>query len=123
MTKKRFGLTRCCFVLKIAATMPEESPQHDLDWYQSRWDTLMEVLSVSNPEAVVDEVRRLQKRAETMTQQHKALVETGVEEPKRLLQMLDNMADQLEELYAERGQRGEPRFGRTAEAEKQSDDV
>ena len=109
------------FLKLFAAMTDERAADRDLDWYQSHWDTLMEVLSVSDPEAVVDEVRRLQERAETMTRQHEALAEAGVEDPERLLQMLDNMTDQLEELYAERDQRGEPRFERTAEAEEPSD--
>jgi two-component sensor histidine kinase len=100
----------------------ERSRDPDLEWYESRWEELMEVLSVSDPEAVMEEVRHLQERAETITQQHEALAEAGVEDPERLLQMLANMTDQLEELYAERDQRGEPRFERTMEVKEHSDD-
>lgn len=99
----------------------ERVPDPDLEWYESRWEELMEVLSVSDPEAVVDEVRHLQERVESLTFLHEALAEAGVEDPERLLQMLENMTDQLEELYAERDQRGEPRFERTMEAEDHSD--
>lgn len=102
--------------------MPDESPQHNLDWYQSQWAELTDLLSVSDPEAVVDEVRRLQERVETLTRQHEALAEAGMEDPEQILRMLENMTDQLEELYAERDRRGEPRFERATEPNEQTDD-
>lgn len=97
----------------------ERFPDPDLEWYESRWEELMEVLSVSAPEAVVDEVQHLKERIETLTRQHELLGE--VKDPERLLQVLENMTDQLEELYAERDRRGAPRFERTAETEEHSD--
>ncbi|WP_263785790.1 hypothetical protein [Salinibacter grassmerensis] len=75
---------------------------HDLAWYQAQWDELVDVLSVEDSDAVVSEVRRLRKQAEALSVQHEALAEAGVENPEKALRMIDNMADQLEELYAER---------------------
>jgi hypothetical protein len=75
---------------------------YDLSWYQSQWSALMEALSVSDPEAVVGEVKRLCERAATLENQHEALAELNADDPERALQMIENMADQLEELYAER---------------------
>ncbi|MEF8815404.1 MAG: hypothetical protein V5A20_02705 [Salinibacter sp.] len=75
---------------------------HDLAWYQSQWSELVDALSVEDPDAVVPEVRRLRKQVEMLSDQHEALAEAGVENPEKALRMIDNMADQLEELYAER---------------------
>ena len=86
--------------------MTDERPlDPDPEWYESRWKELMEVLSVSDPEAVVDEVRGLQTRVDTLTTVREALTEAGVDDPEQAAQMIDNMADQLEELYAERERR------------------
>jgi alkyl sulfatase BDS1-like metallo-beta-lactamase superfamily hydrolase len=79
-----------------------DAPSHDLAWYQSRWKRLMDTLSVSEPEAVVGAVDRLQARVERLQTQHEALAELDVSDPERALQMIENMADQLGELYAER---------------------
>jgi alkyl sulfatase BDS1-like metallo-beta-lactamase superfamily hydrolase len=62
----------------------------------------MDTLSVSEPEAVVGAVKRLQERVERLQTQHEALAELDVSDPERALQMIENMADQLGELYAER---------------------
>ncbi|WP_232798228.1 hypothetical protein [Salinibacter altiplanensis] len=78
------------------------SNDHDLAWYRAQWDELVDVLSVENSDDVVPEVQRLRKRAEALSVQHEALAEAGVENPEKALCMIDNMADQLEELYAER---------------------
>lgn len=63
----------------------------------------MDVLSITDPEAVVGEVRDLREHVEKLTQQHELLAE--LDDPERVLHMLENMTDQLEELYAEREQR------------------
>jgi CRP-like cAMP-binding protein len=78
------------------------SDDHDLDWYRARWNELVDVLAVEDSDAVVAEVRRLRKQAEALSVQHEALAEAGLENPEKALRMIDNMADQLEELYAER---------------------
>ncbi len=83
----------------------ETSPDRDLRWYRSQWDDLMALLDVSDPKAVVAEVRRLQERLESMKTQQDALSDLGVSDPERALRMIENMADQLEELYAERDHR------------------
>ncbi|WP_263792273.1 MULTISPECIES: hypothetical protein [Salinibacter] len=75
---------------------------HDLDWYRAQWSELVDVLAVEDSDAVVSEVRRLRKQAEALSVQREALVEAGVENPEKALRMIENMADQLEELYAER---------------------
>ena len=75
---------------------------HDLAWYQAQWNKLVDALPVDDPDSVVPEVRRLRKQAEVLSDQHEALAEAGVEDPEKALCMIDNMADQLEELYAER---------------------
>ncbi len=75
---------------------------HDLDWYRAQWNELVDVLAVEDSDAVVSEVRRLQKQAEALSVQREVLVEAGVENPEKALRMIENMADQLEELYAER---------------------
>jgi hypothetical protein len=75
---------------------------HDLDWYRAQWNELVDVLAVEDSDAVVSEVRRLRKQAETLSVQREVLVEAGVENPEKALRMIENMADQLEELYAER---------------------
>ncbi len=75
---------------------------HDLDWYRAQWNELVDVLAVEDSDAVVSEVRRLRKQAEALSVQREVLVEAGVENPEKALQMIENMADQLEELYAER---------------------
>jgi len=71
---------------------------HDLDWYRAQWNELVDVLAVED----LSEVRRLRKQAEALSVQREVLVEAGVENPEKALQMIENMADQLEELYAER---------------------
>ena len=78
------------------------STNDDLAWYQAQWDELADLLSVEDPEAVVPAVRRLRERVETLSSQHEALAEAGMDDPEKALHMIDNMADQLEELYAER---------------------
>lgn len=78
------------------------SANDDLTWYQAQWDELADLLSVEDPEAVVPAVRRLHERVETLSSQHEALAEAGMDDPEKALHMIDNMADQLEELYAER---------------------
>ncbi|CAM3476857.1 HPt (histidine-containing phosphotransfer) domain-containing protein [Salinibacter ruber] len=75
---------------------------HDLDWYRAQWNELVDVLAVEDSDAVVSEVRRLRKQAEALSVQREVLVEAGVENPEKALRMIENMADQLEELYAER---------------------
>ena len=75
---------------------------HDLDWYRAQWNELVDVLAVEDSNAVVSEVRRLRKQAEALSVQREVLVEAGVENPEKALRMIENMADQLEELYAER---------------------
>lgn len=82
------------------------SDDHDLDWYQAQWNELTDVLSVEEPDAVVPEVRRLRKQVETLSAQHEALAEAGVEDPEEALRMIDNLVDQLEELYAARDRLG-----------------
>jgi two-component sensor histidine kinase len=102
--------------------MSEETPQRDLDWYRSQWAALTDLLSASEPEAVVEEVRRLQERVETLSTLRETLAESGIDDPEQAAQMIDNMADQLEELYAERDRWGEPRFERTSEPEERGGD-
>ena len=102
--------------------MSEETPPRDLDWYRSQWAELTDLLSASDPEAVVDEVRDLQERVEALTTLRKTLAEAGIDDPEQAAQMIDNMTDQLEELYAERDRWGEPRFERTSESEEHGSD-
>ena len=102
--------------------MSDDSPSpRELDWYQAQWEELMDVLSVSDPEVVVRAVRRLQKRVDTLTQQHETLAKAGVDDPEQILPMLENMADQLEELYAERDQRTKPSLDRAELSPKSSE--
>lgn len=82
----------------------------------------MEVLSVEDPDEVVPTVRRLQEGMETLASQHDVLANTDLENPERLLHMIDNMADQLEQLYAERERRAEPSPKRSESPPRQSDD-
>jgi two-component sensor histidine kinase len=102
--------------------MSNEPPSRDLDWYRSQWAELADVLSVSDPDAVVDKVRRLQARVATMASLHEALEEAGIDDPEQAVQMIENMADQLEELYAERDRWGEPRFEHTAKPDQPDGD-
>ncbi|PSQ70530.1 MAG: hypothetical protein BRD31_03575 [Bacteroidetes bacterium QH_2_64_26] len=69
---------------------------------QSQWNELSDILSVSDPDQVVDQVRELQDQVDTLTDQQEALVEAGMKDSEQALRMIENMADQLEELYAER---------------------
>jgi two-component sensor histidine kinase len=78
------------------------SSQHDPEWLQSQWNELTDLLSVSDPDQVVDEVRQLQDRVDALANQQEALVEAGMKDSEQALRMIENMADQLEELYAER---------------------
>lgn len=96
--------------------MPDETSPRDIDWYRSQWNQLTDLLSASDPEAVVDEVRNLQERVEALTTLRETLAEAGLEDPEQAVQMIENMTDQLEELYAERDRWGEPRFEGTTEA-------
>lgn len=99
---------------------PDVSPDRDLAWYQSQWNELCNLLSVSDPDAVVDAVRQLQGRVDALSQHHQALVEGGVEDPEKAREMIENMADQLEELYAERDRRAETYVERSGDAEAPS---
>ena len=72
------------------------------------------------PDAVVDAVRQLQGRVDALSQHHQALVEGGVEDPEKAREMIENMADQLEELYAERDRRAETYVERSGDAEAPS---
>jgi hypothetical protein len=102
--------------------MPTDPPSpRDLDWYQAQWKELMEVLSVDDPEDVVSTVRRLQEGIETLTTQHDMLANVDLNNPERLFHMIENMADQLEQLYAERERRADPPLGRTESSPEQSD--
>lgn len=102
--------------------MPDEHPpQRDLDWYQSQWDELTDLLLVSDPEVVVDEVRRLQEHVEALTTLRETLSEAGIDDPENAAQMIDNMTDQLEELYAERDQNATPRVDWRGEADEYPD--
>jgi len=78
------------------------SDDHDLAWYRERWKELTELLSVEDSGAVVPEVRRLRNRVETVSDQLADFAEARVEEPEEVVCMIDNLVDQLEELYAER---------------------
>ena len=78
------------------------SDDHDLAWYQAQWKELANLLAVDDPDAVVPRVRRLREEIEVLSAQREALTEAGVDNPQKALHMIDNMADQLEELYAER---------------------
>ncbi|CBH25507.1 conserved hypothetical protein [Salinibacter ruber M8] len=91
--------TRFDLASKTVSSMNDD---HDLDWYRAQWNELVDVLAVEDSDAVVSEVRRLRKQAEALSVQREVLVEAGVENPEKALQMIENMADQLEELYAER---------------------
>ncbi|PSQ60214.1 MAG: hypothetical protein BRD27_04740 [Bacteroidetes bacterium QH_10_64_19] len=83
--------------------MPSDGPpQHDPEWLQSQWNELSDILSVSDPDQVVDQVRELQDQVDALTDQQEALVEAGMKDSEQALCMIENMADQLEELYAER---------------------
>lgn len=74
----------------------------DLTWYRSRWETLMSLLSTSDPEGVLAEVRALRERANTLEAQRAALTDAGIESPKQALHMIENLEAQLTELYAEK---------------------
>jgi hypothetical protein len=74
----------------------------DLAWYRSRWDELANLLSVSDPEEVVPEVEQLHERAEALTAQHETLTEAGMDDSRHALRMIENMKEQLHELYAEK---------------------
>ena len=76
---------------------------HDLDWYRAQWNELVDVLAVEDSDAVVSEVRRLRKQAEALSVQREVLVGAEVEDTEKALRMVEDMADQLEELYAEHG--------------------
>ena len=102
--------------------MPDETSPRDLEWYRSQWNQLTDLLSASDPEAVVDEVRNLQERVEALTTLRKTLAEAGIDDPEQAAQMIDNMTDQLEELYAERDRWGEPRFEGTSDPEEHGSD-
>lgn len=103
--------------------MPADSPPpRDLDWYQTQWKEIMEALSVDDPDEVVPTVRRLQEGMETLANQHDVLANTDLDNPERLLHMIDNMADQLEQLYAERERRAKPSLGHSDGSPRQSDD-
>lgn len=100
----------------------ERSPDRELAWYRARWEELTDLLSVSDPEAVVDEVRRLQARAVTLSRQHQTLVEAGMDDSEQALRMIENMADQLEQLYAERD-RSKPQIESKGESGSKGEDV
>jgi two-component sensor histidine kinase len=78
------------------------SPQYDPEWLQSQWNELSDILAVSDPDQVVDQVRELQDQVDALTDQQEALVEAGMKDSEQALRMIENMAEQLEELYAER---------------------
>jgi len=78
------------------------SLRHDPEWLQSQWNELTDLLAVSDPDQVVDQVRKLQDQVDALTDQQEALVEAGMKDSEQALRMIENMADQLEELYAER---------------------
>lgn len=74
----------------------------DLAWYRSRWEKLMELLSASTPEEVLPEVEALRERNETLEAQRKALAEAGIEGSEQALRMIENMKEQLVDLYDEK---------------------
>jgi photoactive yellow protein len=84
----------------------DRNPSRDLAWYRSRWDALTNRLSVSDPDAVVAEVDRLRERAETLTKHREVLSEIDLDTPETALRMIENMRNQLRELYAEKAAAG-----------------
>jgi len=71
-------------------------------WYRDRWRELMDLLSVSSPEAVLDEARSLRERADTYEEQRSALREAGFDRPEVALRAISSMEEQLDELYTEK---------------------
>ena len=74
----------------------------DPAWYRDRWRELMDLLSASTPEEVLDRARSLRERAATYEQQHATLREAGFDRPEVALRALNSMEEQLDELYAEK---------------------
>lgn len=69
-------------------------PSHDLDWYRSRWKTLCSLLSLDDPDAVVERVRNLQSSVDL-------LQDAGLT-PQLALSMVSSMEAQLQALYREK---------------------
>jgi len=74
----------------------------DPAWYRDRWRELMDLLSASTPDEVLDRARSLRERAETYEEQHAPLREAGFDRPEVALRALDSMEEQLNELYSEK---------------------
>ena len=103
------GLARCGprpSSQTVAAMSDDRNSSRDLAWYRSRWDALTNRLSVSDPDAVVAEVDRLRERAETLTKHREVLSEIDLDTPETALRMIENMRNQLRELYAEKAAAG-----------------
>lgn len=68
------------------------SDSHDVAWYRDRWGEVMDLLSVSDPEAVVPRLRR----------QQDALSDARFDRVADVLRAVDSMEQQLDELYREK---------------------
>ncbi|MFO8098907.1 MAG: hypothetical protein R6T83_04705 [Salinibacter sp.] len=75
--------------------MPESSDPHDPSWYRDRWNDLMELFSVSDPEDVLPHVQELQEA-------QNALSHSNFRRLPDALQAIENMEEQLSVLYDEK---------------------
>lgn len=72
--------------------MTESPNRHDDSWYQDQWEDLMNLLSVSEPQAVVPRMRTLQT----------ALSNSNFSRFEDVLQAMESMKAQLDDLYSEK---------------------
>jgi len=66
----------------------QKNPPRDPAWYRDRWQELMDLLSASTPEEVLEQARSLR--------------EAGFDRPEFAVQAIDSMEKQLDELYTEK---------------------
>jgi photoactive yellow protein len=66
----------------------QNDPARDPAWYRDRWQELMDLLSASTPEEVLEQARSLR--------------DAGFDRPEFAVQAIDSMEEQLEELYSEK---------------------
>ena len=69
-------------------TADQHDPPREPAWYRDRWRELMDLLSASTPEEVLDQARTLRN--------------AGFDRPEVALRAIDSMEAQLDELYSEK---------------------
>lgn len=82
--------------------MTDTEMPHTPDGAQDQWEELMTLLGADTPAEVVETVASLRDRVAHFEEQKAVLDEAGFDSPKRALQAIESMEEQLDELYNEK---------------------